>query len=117
MDRQPRGYEDVAFGLLVGVAAVAGVFWAGGAASAWASGHRLPHGEPLAGLAALAHLSDPSSSVALACRSAGDLLGVHGGGARRRRFGRLCRVAALALRRRCQQDDLSCAGRRARATQ
>ena len=60
MDRQPHGYEDMAFGLLVGVAAVTGVFWAGGAASAWASGHRLPHGEPLAGLAALAHLSDPS---------------------------------------------------------
>ena len=62
MDRQPRGYEDVAFGLLVGVAAVTGVFWAGGAASAWASGHRLPHGEPLAGLAALAHLSNPSKA-------------------------------------------------------
>ena len=62
MDRQPHGYEDMAFGLLVGVAAVTGVFWAGGAASAWASGHRLPHGEPLAGLAALAHLSDPSKA-------------------------------------------------------
>ncbi len=62
MDQQPRGYEDVAFGLFVGVAAVAGVFWAGGAASAWTSGHRVPHGEPLAGLAALAHLSDPSKA-------------------------------------------------------
>ena len=62
MDQQPRGYEDVAFGLFVGVAAVAGVFWAGGAASAWTSGHRVPHGEPLAGLAALAHLGDPSKA-------------------------------------------------------
>ena len=31
MDRQPRGYEDVALGLLVGVAVVAGVLWVGGA--------------------------------------------------------------------------------------
>ena len=62
MDRQPPGYEDVALGLLVGVAVVAGVLWVGGQASAWSSGHRLPHGEPLAGLVALAHLGDPSAA-------------------------------------------------------
>jgi hypothetical protein len=62
MDRQARSYEDVALGLLVGVAVVAGVLWVGGEASAWVLGHRLPHGEPLAGLAALAHLSDPSAA-------------------------------------------------------
>ena len=62
MDRQPSGYEDVALGLLLVVAAVAGVLWAGGQASAWISGHRLPHREPLAGLAALAHLGDPSAA-------------------------------------------------------
>jgi type IV secretion system protein VirD4 len=60
MDRQPPGYEDVSLVLLVGVAVVAGVLWVGGQFSAWSSGHRLPHGEPLAGLVALAHLSDPS---------------------------------------------------------
>ena len=62
MDRQPPGYEDVALGLLVGVAVVAGVLWVGGQVSAWSSGHRLPHGEPLAGLVALAHLGDPSAA-------------------------------------------------------
>ncbi len=60
MERQPTGYEVVAVGLLVGVVVVAGVLWAGGQLSAWSSGHRLPHGEPLAGLVALAHLGDPS---------------------------------------------------------
>ncbi len=62
MDRQPRSREDVALGLLLGVAAVASVLWVGGLASAWSSGHRLPRGEPLAGLAALAHLGDPSAA-------------------------------------------------------
>jgi len=55
-----RSFEDAALGLLLGVAAVAGVLWAGGETSAWASGHRLPRGRPLAGLVALAHARDPS---------------------------------------------------------
>jgi type IV secretion system protein VirD4 len=62
MDGEPHGYEDVVLGLLLGAAAVAGVFWVGGLASAWSSSHRLPHGEPLAGIVALAHLSDPSAA-------------------------------------------------------
>ena len=62
IDREPPGYEDVALGLLVGVAVVAGVLWVGGLASAWSSGHRLPHGDPLAGLGVLAHIGDPSAA-------------------------------------------------------
>jgi type IV secretory pathway TraG/TraD family ATPase VirD4 len=62
MNRQPSSGVDVALGLLLSVAAVAGVLWAGGASSAWASGHRLPHGEPLAGLIALGHVGDPSAA-------------------------------------------------------
>ncbi len=41
----------------VGIAA--GLLWLGGAVSAVLSGHRVPPGRPLAGLAALAHPGDP----------------------------------------------------------
>jgi type IV secretory pathway TraG/TraD family ATPase VirD4 len=62
MGRKPPTHGDVAFGLLLCVAAAAGVLWAGGEAAAWASAHRLPRGEPLAGLLALTHAGDPSAA-------------------------------------------------------
>jgi len=51
---------DLALGLLVGAAGLAVVFWAGAAASAWVSGHRVPHADLLGGFVAFEHAGDPS---------------------------------------------------------
>jgi type IV secretory pathway TraG/TraD family ATPase VirD4 len=57
--RGPRSATDVALGGLFGLVAVGACAWAGGALSSLLSGHGIPHGRPLAGLAALAHLGNP----------------------------------------------------------
>lgn len=59
--RSNEPLTDAALVALVGAVAVTGVSWAAGATSAWLSGHRVPHGRPLGGLAALGHLADPSA--------------------------------------------------------
>lgn len=59
---KPHGSADLALGLVFALAGVAAVLWAGGEASSWISGHGLLHGRPLGGLAALAHLGDPSAA-------------------------------------------------------
>ncbi|MGC8512688.1 MAG: type IV secretory system conjugative DNA transfer family protein [Acidimicrobiales bacterium] len=66
MGRQPRVATspgtDIAFGVLVAVAGIAAVLWAGAAASAWVSGHRVPRAHLLAGFVAFAHAGDPSAA-------------------------------------------------------
>ena len=57
----PRSATDTGLGVVAGLVGLAGVLWAAGLVSAWLSGHRLPRGDLAAGLAALAHLDDPSA--------------------------------------------------------
>ena len=57
--QQPSSEPDLDL-LLLGAVALGALLWAGGAASAWLSGHGLPHGNPFAGLVALAHAGNPS---------------------------------------------------------
>jgi type IV secretion system protein VirD4 len=60
----PRPHPSESTDLLLGAmalgAVLVGVLWAAGAVSAWVSGHRFPHGDLLAGVAAFAHDGDPS---------------------------------------------------------
>ena len=58
----PRESSDVGLVVLAAGGVLAGVLWAGGAASALVCGRRVPGGRPLAGLAALAHLGHPSAA-------------------------------------------------------
>lgn len=55
----PKGNQDLALYALAAGGIAAGLLWLGGAGSALLSGHRVPHGRPLAGLAALGHPGDP----------------------------------------------------------
>jgi type IV secretion system protein VirD4 len=55
-----RSGTDLALALLAGTAGLAVVLWAGAAASAWVSGHRVPHAGLLGGFVALDHAGDPS---------------------------------------------------------
>lgn len=59
---RPRPSESTDLFLYITAAALAlvGGLWVAGAVSARLSGHRIPHGHPLAGLVALAHTGDPS---------------------------------------------------------
>jgi len=54
------GSTDLALGAVAGGVGFTALLWAAGAAAAVLSGHGVPHGHPLAGLAALADASDPS---------------------------------------------------------
>ena len=56
----PSQSSDLALGAVAVGAVLVGVLWLAGAASAWVSGHRIPHGDLLAGAAAFAHGGDPS---------------------------------------------------------
>lgn len=56
----PSEATDAALYTVAGAIGLLGVLWLAGAASARLSGHRFPHGEPLAGLDALVHAGDPS---------------------------------------------------------
>lgn len=60
----PRhGHDDLLFAALVVVVVVGGLLWAAGALAALVSGHPVPHGRPLAGLAALSRpTADPSAA-------------------------------------------------------
>ena len=66
MDHQARPATstatDLALGVLAGAVALALVLWTGAAASAWVSGHRVPHAHLLGGFLAFAHASHPSAS-------------------------------------------------------
>jgi type IV secretion system protein VirD4 len=53
------GRDYVIFAVAAGVV-LGGVLWLAGAASALASGHRVPHGRQLAGFTAFIHVEDPS---------------------------------------------------------
>ena len=55
-----RTNDNAAMMLAAGLAAIAAVLWAGGALAALVCGHRVPHGHPLAGVLAFAHLGHPS---------------------------------------------------------
>ena len=59
-EQRPSAGTDLALVVFMAGAALAGVLWAAGAASALVSGHKAPQGHYLAGLEAFAHLSDPS---------------------------------------------------------
>ena len=52
--------SDLTLYAVAGCSALVGVLWLAGIASARLSGHPMPHGHPLAGLAALAQAGDPS---------------------------------------------------------
>ena len=45
----PSESTDLALGAVAVGAVLVGVLWLAGAASAWVSGHRVPHGDLLAG--------------------------------------------------------------------
>ena len=55
-------FTDLALGILLGAAALAGILWAAGAASARLSGNGVPRHQPFGGLAAFAHFTDPSAA-------------------------------------------------------
>ncbi len=57
-----KPHETVALVGMAGLAAAAGVTWLAGATAIRLSGHRLPPHHQLAGLAALAHRSDPAKA-------------------------------------------------------
>lgn len=58
--RPPSEATDLALYAVAGGVVLVGVLWAAGAASARLTGHRVRHGDLLAGLAAFAHVGDPS---------------------------------------------------------
>ncbi len=62
MEIHPRTGTDLTLAGIAASLTVAGLLWAGGALSAWLSGHRIPPGRLLGGVAALSHLSDPSAA-------------------------------------------------------
>jgi type IV secretory pathway TraG/TraD family ATPase VirD4 len=57
---RPGSSSDTSLFLLAGAVATGAALWAAGALSALVAGHQVPRGHPLAGLEALAHVSDPS---------------------------------------------------------
>ena len=61
---RPRSSEatDLMLFAVGGFVGIVGMLWLAGAASARISGHPVPHGNPLAGLVALAHAGDPSAA-------------------------------------------------------
>src|SRR4051794_40731263 len=58
----PHDSKDDAIAVIVGGVVVAGALWLAGAASALMSGHKVPHGVPLAGVVAFGHIKDPSAA-------------------------------------------------------
>jgi len=62
MNRPPHSDSgtDMALGVLLGAAGLAAVLWAGAVASAWVSGHKVPHAQVADGFVAFAHAADPS---------------------------------------------------------
>ena len=58
----PSTGADVGLVAFLGAAGVGALLWAGGAASALVSGHRVPKGRYLAGFEALGHLGSPSAA-------------------------------------------------------
>jgi type IV secretory pathway TraG/TraD family ATPase VirD4 len=60
----PSAGTDLALGVFMAGAALGGVLWAAGAASALISGHRVPEGHYLSGLEAFDHFGDPSAAWA-----------------------------------------------------
>jgi type IV secretory pathway TraG/TraD family ATPase VirD4 len=58
-DRSTGKSENLGIFCLAGAVGVCALLWAGGALSALVCGHRVPHGRPVAGLAAFAHLGEP----------------------------------------------------------
>ena len=64
MSRPPHSNTgtDMALGVLLGAAGLAAALWAGAAASAWVSDHRVPHLQLLDGFIAFAHARHPSAA-------------------------------------------------------
>ena len=58
----PSTGADVGLVAFLGAAGVGTLLWAGGAASAIVSGHRVPKGRYLAGFEALGHFGSPSAA-------------------------------------------------------
>lgn len=56
----PRSSTDLGLAVLAFLALLAGVTWISGAASSFITGNSFPHGRPVAGLEAFAHLGNPS---------------------------------------------------------
>ncbi|MDQ2737888.1 MAG: hypothetical protein M3Y35_04535, partial [Actinomycetota bacterium] len=54
--------EDLAAYAVIGVALVVGLLWTAGIASAFVCGHRIPRGNPVGAVFALAHFGDPSAA-------------------------------------------------------
>src|SRR2546429_2637105 len=59
MSRDGKDYALIA--MAAGVV-VSGTLWAAGALSAILTGHSVPHGHPIAGVAAFAHYRDPAAA-------------------------------------------------------